>query len=220
MNELLLWQLSDSAFPGGGFTHSGGFEAAFQHGEGRLPEDVRRIALLAVRQAGRGAAPFVVAAHREPANLAALDARIDLFLNQPVSNRASRAQGLALASTAARVFPTVALHQLAESVKSDRVHGHHAPIFGAVLNALSVDAETTARLFLYLSARSVISSAVRLGAIGTFEGQRFQRDVADEIDRTLEACRHITPDDAAQTAPILDLYQSTHDRLYSRLFQS
>jgi urease accessory protein len=219
-HELLLLQLSDSAFPGGGFTHSGGFEAACQHGEARGPDDVRRIAQTAVRQAGRGALPFVMAAHRDPAALSQLDARVDLFLNQPVSNRASRAQGCALVSTAAQVFPGAAVGRLAETVKLDQLCGHHAPIFGALFRALSIDEEATARLWLYQSARTVISAAVRLGVIGMFDAQRLQHAVGTEIVLTYAACRDIPSDEAAQTAPILDLHQSMHDRLYSRLFQS
>ena len=39
----------------------------------------------------------------------------------------------------------------------------------------------------------------------------------DAIDSTLRRAR---AGDIAQTAPLIDLCQSTHDRLYSRLFQS
>ena len=220
MDLLLLLQLSDSAFPGGGFTHSGGLEAAVHHGEARTPEDVDRIARMAVRQAGCGALPFLIAAHRDRADLPRLDARIDLFLNQPVSNRASRAQGLALLNTAAQVFTGPAVRRLAEGVAANRLHGHHAPIFGALLGGLSLDADAAGRLFLYQSARGVISSAVRMGVIGMFDGQRIQCAIGDEITRTLDECRDRPVEDATQTAPVLDLYQSTHDRLYSRLFQS
>jgi len=53
-----------------------------------------------------------------------------------------------------------------------------------------------------------------------FDGQSIQAAVGDSIERTLVACRARSLDDMAQTSPILDLYQSTQDRLYSRLFQS
>jgi urease accessory protein UreF len=33
-------------------------------------------------------------------------------------------------------------------------------------------------------------------------------------------CADLTLDDLAQTAPVIDLVQGAHDRLYSRLFQS
>ena len=40
------------------------------------------------------------------------------------------------------------------------------------------------------------------------------------MDEVLEACGALTEDDVAQTSPLVDLFGSTHDRLYSRLFQS
>ena len=40
------------------------------------------------------------------------------------------------------------------------------------------------------------------------------------LNRALDRCRDLDERDAAQTAPILDVLQSAHDRLYSRLFQS
>lgn len=53
-----------------------------------------------------------------------------------------------------------------------------------------------------------------------FDAQRLQHETSPEIERTLGICRDTPSDDAAQTAPILDLHQSMQDRLYSKLFQS
>jgi urease accessory protein len=219
-NSLLLWQLADSAFPSGGFTHSSGLEASSHYGAVRTAGEVRRLAVSAVWQAGYGALPFVSASHHDASALPELDAQADLFLNQPVSNRASRAQGRTLLNSAARVFPEAPLAPLGAMASHERFCGHHAPIFGAVMGALDVDDVTAARLFLYQTARSVMSAAIRIGVIGTFEAQRLQFGMAEDIDRTLRACHDLAPSDAAQIAPILDLYQSTQDRLYSRLFQS
>jgi urease accessory protein len=218
--SLLLWQLADSAFPSGGFTHSNGLEACFHYGAARTVDDVWQLAVSAVGQAGYGALPFVFACHHDPHELPALDARADLFLNQPVSNRASRAQGRGLLHTAMRVFPEAPLGPLGEMAARDGFCGHHAPMFGAVMAALDVDAGAAGRLFLYQAARSVTSAAVRLGIAGLFDAQRLQSDLSSEIDRVADACRCIAASDAAQAAPLVDLYQSTQDRLYSRLFQS
>jgi urease accessory protein len=67
---------------------------------------------------------------------------------------------------------------------------------------------------------SPATTAVRLGVVGGFVAQQLQQSLAVEIDAAIAACASMAPEDVAQSAPLLDLVQSTHDRLYSRLFQS
>jgi urease accessory protein len=215
-----LWQLVDSGFPAGGFPHSGGLEAAVRHGDVATPDDLRRVVLETIRQAGYGSLPLVRAAHARRTDLSALDALNDAFLSQPVANRASRAQGRALLTSGLRIFADPPLRLVAECVEREQLAAHHAPVFGAVFSALAIDVETTLRLLLYQSARTMILAGVKLGIAGVFEGQRLQDRVTPEIERTIEQCRNLDPADIAQTNPIFDLHQATHDRLYSRLFQS
>jgi urease accessory protein len=40
------------------------------------------------------------------------------------------------------------------------------------------------------------------------------------MGEVLAACGDLSEEDVAQTSPLADLFGSTHDRLYSRLFQS
>jgi urease accessory protein len=215
-----VWQLVDSGFPAGGFTHSGGLEAAARHGDVRNADDLRRVVIETICQAGYGGLPLVRAAHVGRTGLPDLDALNDAFLTQAIANRASRAQGRALLTSAVRIFSEPSLRLVADCVERERLAAHHAPVFGAVLRALSIDAETTMKLFLYQAARTMILAAVKLGIVGVFDGQRLQDLVTPEIERTVERCRDLDPEEIAQTNPILDLYQATHDRLYSRLFQS
>src|SRR5882762_10256114 len=136
--DPLLWQLADSAFPAGGFAHSGGLEAAWHLGV------VTRAGFDAyvdqsLWQAAHLALPFVRTASKEPARLAVLDALADATLTNHVSNRASRAQGRAFWSTVVRVFETRAIRELDARTRTTSMH--YAPIFGVALGALGLDAE-------------------------------------------------------------------------------
>jgi urease accessory protein len=218
--DFLLWQLADTGFPAGGFAHSGGLEASVHHGRVTDDTTLRSFARQALAQSGRSALPLVTAAHFNPENLAELDRLSDAFLATAVANRASRAQGRAFLSSAARSFPQAALSPLDDRVRRERLAGHYAPLFGAVLSVLEVDRLETQRLFLYITGRGIGSAGVRLGLIGAYEAQELQTMLAADIDRVIEECGVLAPLEISQTAPLIDLCQSTHDRLYSRLFQS
>jgi urease accessory protein len=218
--NYLLWQLADSGFPSGGFAHSGGLEAAMQRGFVRDRASVRAFAEHAVLQAARGALPLASAAHRDQARLTELDRLSDAFLSSPVANRASCAQGRALLSSAVRSFPDAPLAAIEDRVRLDALAAHHAPLFGTIMRALGLELGDAQRLFLYSSARAVGAAAVRLGLIGAYDAQELQTSLAPRFEQMMERLGDLDPLDISQAAPLIDLCQSTHDRLYSRLFQS
>jgi urease accessory protein len=211
MTTWRFLQLADSAFPTGGFAHSGGLEAAAQAGE---VQDLREFTRAAVWQAGFGALPLVREAWLDPGALPRLDARADVFLANHVANRASRTQGTAFFSTCARVFPNEA------PPRPEGTCMHLAPLWGFVFRALGMSLEDTVRLFLWSAARGVLSAGVRLGLAGTYEAQRMLAELGPALDAVAERCGALGVDDLAQPAPLLDLLHATHDRLHSRLFQS
>ena len=94
------------------------------------------------------------------------------------------------------------------------------PISGAVLHALGVERTQAQQLLLSLTLRGLLFAAVRLGIAGTHEAQRMLHEMSPALDEVLAACGGLGEDAIAQTAPLADLFGSTHDRLYSRLFQS
>ncbi len=218
MSDWLIWQVVDSAFPTGAFAHSCGLEAAWQQGAVDDGAALQRFLDDSICQAGYGVLPFVTAGFRGPHVLESLDARADAFLTNPVANRASRVQGRALVATAARVWPSAATRDL--RVRADATSAHLAPLSGAVFAAIGLSLASSQRVVLYGVARGVLSAAVRLGLIGSYEAQRRQFTCGACADDVLDRCATLGIDELAQTAPILDLLHAGHDRLYSRLFQS
>jgi urease accessory protein len=212
-------QLADSGFPTGGFAHSGGLEAAVQHGEVRGREGLERFVRELLWQVGNGALPALHTAWREPGRLGAWDARMEAFLTNHVANRASRTQGRAFLDTCARIFPDE-VGPVRQAARDARLRYHHAPLFGTVLCALDVGLLDAQRLLLSLALRGSLSAAVRLGIIGTHESHQLQHACVPLLDEVLETCGGLGLEALAQTSPLLDLLGSTHDRLYSRLFLS
>jgi urease accessory protein len=213
-------QIADSAFPMGGFAHSGGLEATMAAGAVTCADELDLYVRSHVWSVGTGSLPFVAAAHRELDRVWELDALADAHLSNHVANRASRTQGRAFVATSVRVFAAKPVAAMAERASARDVAVHLAPVFGAVLAALDVPRREALELHLLLALRGVASAAVRLGIVGPHEAQRLQGRHGATLDQVLAACEALTPADAAVTSPIFDLFSATHDRLYARLFQS
>ena len=217
-SPFLSWQLADSAFPTGAFAHSWGLEAAWQHGEIRDVSALRRFVEAAVQQSAFGVVPLLNAAYRDARRWAELDALADAFLINAVANRASRQQGRTLLATAARIWPSSEMALARET--GSRLCMHLGPATGVVFGSVGVPLATVQQLALFGTARGVLSAAVRLGILGSYEAQRLQLECAPFLEACGARSASLDETDLVQVAPIPDLLQATHDRLYSRLFQS
>jgi len=226
--DFLIWQLCDSAFPTGGFAHSSGLEAAWQHGEVRGRVELMAFIKTSLDQLGHAALPFVTAAFDTPEKLTEFDQLCDAFTTNHVANRASRAQGRAFLTAVERIFlerrAPARPDSKSDSQRAEQVlgapFGHFAPVFGACLRRLEVPQVTATRLFIFNQLRAVLAAAVRLNIVGPMEAQMLQHQLAAEAERIRQRCENLSLDQIAQPAPLLDLWQGAQDRLYSRLFQS
>ncbi len=147
--------------------------------------------------------------------------------------------------SAEAAFALPVCEQLREQIRAEKMHGHLAVVFGAVAAALEINAGQATRLFLYIALRGMLSSGVRLNLVGPLQAQAMQYRLgpfAEELAGKTETsliCRNgpeagtdaqrwssheseIPPFShrPALTAPLIELFQATQDRLYSRLFQS
>lgn len=209
--NLLLLQLADSAFPTGGFVHSGGLEAASVLG---LTTDLFGWFCDSLENAGWSALPLASAGFSAHA---VADAAAETWLINHVAHRASRAQGQGWATTIAAVFPSADFSALKAACRHPG-RGHFAPTFGHVCALLDMPLAQMQRLFLFLHLRGQVSTAIRLGRIGPLEAQRLQVRLTPVLEAVWATCATLRLDDLATTAPLHDLAHGHHDRLYSRLF--
>ena len=214
--DYILWQLADSAFPTGGFAHSNGLEAAWQHGEVRGRDDLLSFVETSLVQLGHGPLPLMLAAFDDPTHWTAVDAFAEAFLTNHVANRASRLQGRALLSAMGRIFKASA----GQTPPPDASFGHYAPAFGAWMPRLNLPRTSAIRLFFFNHLRATLAAAVRLNIIGPMESQIMQYKLSSQAEKIGLECQNLGLHQATQTAPLLDLWQGAQDRLYSRLFQS
>ncbi|GAA5986572.1 hypothetical protein JCM5350_001375 [Sporobolomyces pararoseus] len=125
----------------------------------------------------------------------------DMILNQ-VSKRASIAQGNALLSLYSRALAptTIDEGEVGELVdlirreirKGERGgwKGHQSTSFGIVMAAVGLSLNRSLHLFLFLHARSILSSAVRLNVIGPYSAHRLLLwDIKQLVE---EATSHLT----------------------------
>jgi urease accessory protein len=218
--DWMVLQLADSAFPAGGFAHSGGLEAAAQLGELRGEDAVACFVRDAMWQAGHTSLPLVAETCRRPERLPEVDSLCDAFLLGAVANRASRTQGRAMLAACSQSFGGDAFARAHDAARERRLHGHHAPVFGFAAHVLGVSRQDALSVWMHAAARGVLSAAVRLGLLGTHEAQATLRETAPLLTRIVTECGLLHCESVAQTSPWIEIVGSQHERLYSRLFQS
>ena len=157
-----------------------------------------------------------------------------VFAGSAVANRASISQGKCLLRVVKDAFVEHKhiLRALYDEIDGTRLMGHYAPVFGLICGVLKMSRHLTPLLFLRSIVRDLVSSATRLSIVGPLEGARVQVEMINTTLNMLKANRVAEDDivhnqqvetrylESCQSSSILDILQSKHDILYTRLFNS
>jgi len=232
-DRLWLMQLTDATLPTGGFTHSGGVEAAFQFGllrvKGNTEGELLTLLSALATSHSRLHIPFAATAHAcvsgappDGEDLASLGRRLQaLLVVNPAACRASELQGRALARLAVPLLggnQHAVFTSFCQDVVSSKhgAHGHAAIIFGALFGVLGLEPQVMVEAFVHMTVRDALSAAVRLNLVGPLRAVALHAEVMETQDFVLS---YDLPW-AAGTAPLLEASHMCHVMLRSRLFQT
>jgi len=237
-SSSVFYPLVDSSTPTGGFAHSNTIEAAWQfqflHNSSSLIEYAWGVMMQTITTT----IPFVVGScqiflsdsQQDDNDTVQEWNRMDQWLSanmtSHVTRRASLVQGSGMLRAYGHCYPHISakLKQLNRSAAKSHQGGHAATCFGATCGLLETPPSQAASMFLYSTARDMISAAVRMNLVGPHEGSRLIHSLllrTDDLHKSnggfLTSCNW---EEAHQISPIVEVMANAHDRLYTRLFNS
>ncbi len=223
---LLGLLLGDGRWPGGGYAHSGGLEAAVADGSVRDITDLEAfatgrlatsgpldawLAVAACRSCSPGA-PAGVAAPAAPAGLdalAGLDEIADASTPVPALRATSRALGRGLRRSATAMWPALA------------VYGgeHHAVVIGAVAALTGLGPAAAGSLAVHSLVTGVLIAAPKLLAVDTVDALAIAVRLAPFAE-TIVAEALTCTEAPIRSAPLHDARSDRHSRQEMRLYAS
>lgn len=206
-SELVLL-LADGRFPGGGYAHSGGLEAAVA--EGAVGDQASLHAYCAGRLASSGLVDaWLAAAACRGEDPLGLQAQCEARIASPALRAAGRSLGRGLRRSAKALWPTVG-GCLAEQ---------HPVVLGVVAAAAGLDSPEAAMLAAHGQLMAVASAAPKLFAIDMIDALVVVSALAEAVQilvaevATLSECPNLA-------APLVELRAERHATWEVRLFAS
>jgi urease accessory protein len=221
---LAAVQLADSALPIGRFVHSHGLEAWLRDHPNASDAALAELVAAVVCE---GVAPLdgAVVAHahraRSVERLTLLDQTLTARKLSPSSRSASHACGRKLAAIGPKlVAGDVLVSELAGLVEQRRTDGNLAVVEGTLARAMGLSPLEATVLELRSAAASLLSAAVRLGAMSPTAAQTIIARLAPVLTRAAELALTLGLEELRSVMPELELYALAHSRAEARLFST
>ncbi len=225
--NLRLLQITDSALPIGGYTHSWGLESAIAHGLVHDPESLENWTRLWLRTSLGPLEGVLVASSCRAARIGARDDLVILNRYADVSimptsiRHASREMGEQLLALGATwTWCASWLGPFMEWLAGQNVRCHHSVAFG-VLGAIGGgEPRDVLTAYLHQSALSMIGAGVRAIPVGHTHGQQILAYLHDDVSDLAAALVDRDPATAGAGCPFYEILCDEQTRLYARMFRS
>ncbi|MBB4823448.1 urease accessory protein [Sporosarcina luteola] len=223
---LSLFQLCDSNFPTGAFSHSYGMETYIQ--EDKIFDQYTFLQWLTVYvneqlvYSDGLACRIVYEALKDgrQAQIWEMD-RLLTVQNLPRESReGTKRIGEGMLKLVQSLYDIPLLATYTEKIRNKEAYGHPAIVFTIVGHHLGVSSESTILYYLYSVVSSLVQNAVRAIPLGQTAGQQVIQQFQDTLLDATEKIKTIDPDDFGIVSPGLELAQMQHERVGIRIFMS
>lgn len=225
-NSLALFQLCDSNFPTGAFSHSYGLESYIQDNQVHDRETFLQWLHAYVYEQlvySDGLASRLVYEALEEENFQKVW-KIDRMLmvqNLPRETReGTQRMGDRMLNLVQSLYGIPILAQYHDRIHNKQSFGHPAIVFTMVGHHLEVPKATTTLYYLYSTVSSLVQNAVRAIPLGQTAGQKTIQEFQDVLIHATEKIQRLHEEDFGIVSPGLELSQMNHERVNIRIFMS
>ena len=216
-------QLSDSFFPTGMYSTSGGLEALFYAGKVTRPAEFERLADSYLRtQVGLADCialgnAFRAASSSDMKRVQEIDRRLHSMKLAAEIRETSTRTGWQLLGSVGGFAKSGLLEKYRRAIARGDAPGTYPVVLGVASSVLGIEMEDAALVLLYSSLVALVGAALRLAIIDHNEGQRIIHsskgvivDLSKNASRDLSAMR--------QFFPALEIAQMAHERIENKMF--
>ncbi|KAA0948765.1 urease accessory protein UreF [Sporosarcina sp. ANT_H38] len=225
-NTLSLFQLCDSSFPTGAFSHSYGLESYIQ--EDRVHDQESFLQWLDVYLNEQliysdGLASRLVYEALEENDLQKIW-KLDRMLtvqNLPRETREGTQRiGERMLKLVESLYDVPVFSEYRKRIKQKQSFGHPAIVFTIIGHHLGVPKTTTTLYYLYSTISTLVQNAVRAIPLGQTAGQKTIQQFQGPLAMAAEKVQYLDEDDFGIVSPGLELSQMKHERVNIRIFMS
>lgn len=221
-----MFQLCDSNFPTGAFSHSFGLESYIQEDKVRNQEtffEWLQVYLHEQLVYSDGLASRLVYEALIIDDLQQIW-QLDHLLkvqNLPRETRdGTQMIGDRMLKLTESIYGLPILSQYREEIQHKNAFGHPAIVFTMVAHGLGITKQDTILYYLYSAISSIVQNAVRAIPLGQTAGQTISHQFIPELTQAVDRIMGLTRDDFGIVSPGIELSQMKHERVNIRIFMS